>query len=162
MSYVGSIKGYSSDLKLYLIYTLVANVSIGVFALVFNLYLLQIGLRENFIGAFNAIHTMAIAGTATNHMNRSADIGRPHSFSRTISGSRQVMSNHGSRGPYRRRSGHHDLPGSVGIQLDSLPSGAVGENHSTYEPSSSDCRSADRLDSAGYGADCSRERVCVS
>lgn len=64
MSYVRSIKGFSSDIKLYLIYTLVANVSIGVFALVFNLYLLQIGLRENFIGAFNAIHTMAIAGTA--------------------------------------------------------------------------------------------------
>ncbi|CAN5330620.1 hypothetical protein BH23CHL1_BH23CHL1_16940 [soil metagenome] len=64
MSYVRSIQGFSKDIKLYLIYTLVANVSIGVFALVFNLYLLQIGLRENFIGAFNAIHTMAIAGTA--------------------------------------------------------------------------------------------------
>ncbi|HEX2281701.1 MAG TPA: MFS transporter [Thermomicrobiales bacterium] len=64
MSYVRSVKSYSQDIRLYLIYTLVANVSIGVFALVFNLYLLQLGLRENFIGAFNAIHTIAIAGTA--------------------------------------------------------------------------------------------------
>lgn len=64
MSYVRSIKGYSPDVRLYLVYTLIANVSIGVFALVFNLYLLQLGLRENFIGAFNAIHTLAIAGTA--------------------------------------------------------------------------------------------------
>lgn len=64
MSYVRSVKGYSTDIRLYLVYTLVANVSIGVFALVFNLYLLQLGLRENFIGAFNALHTLAIAGTA--------------------------------------------------------------------------------------------------
>ena len=45
-------------------YTLVANISIGVFALVFNLYLLQLGLRENFIGGFNALYTISIAGTA--------------------------------------------------------------------------------------------------
>jgi MFS family permease len=64
VSYVRSVKSYSPDIRLYLIYTLVANVSIGVFALVFNLYLLQLGLRENFIGAFNALHTLAIAGTA--------------------------------------------------------------------------------------------------
>lgn len=64
MSYVRSIKGYSPDIRLYLVYTLIANVSIGVFALVFNLYLLQLGLRENFIGAFNALYTLAIAGTA--------------------------------------------------------------------------------------------------
>src|SRR5215210_3743066 len=76
---------------------------------------------------------------------------RRHSFLRTISGSCQVMSNHGSSGPYRRSSGHHDLPGSVGIQLESLPSGAVGANHSTYEPSFSAWISSDRLDSAGYG-----------
>lgn len=64
MGYIRSIKGYSSDIRLYLVYTLVANVAIGVFSLVFNLYLLQIGLRENFIGAFNALHTIAIAATA--------------------------------------------------------------------------------------------------
>lgn len=64
MSYVRSVKSYSPDIRLYLVYTLFANVSIGVFALVFNLYLLQLGLRENFIGAFNAVHTLAIAGTA--------------------------------------------------------------------------------------------------
>jgi MFS family permease len=64
VSYVRSVKTYSTDIRLYLMYTLVANVSIGVFALVFNLYLLQLGLRENFIGAFNALHTIAIAATA--------------------------------------------------------------------------------------------------
>lgn len=64
MSYVRSIKGYTPDIRQFLIYTLIANISIGVFALVFNLYLLELGLRENFIGAFNALHTLSIAGMA--------------------------------------------------------------------------------------------------
>ncbi len=64
MSYVRSIKGYSPDIRQFLVYTLIANISIGVFALVFNLYLLELGLRENFIGAFNALNTLSIAGMA--------------------------------------------------------------------------------------------------
>ncbi|MEZ4522107.1 MAG: MFS transporter [Thermomicrobiales bacterium] len=36
----------------------------GVFALVFNLYLIQLGHEEDFIGLFNAIQTLAMAGTA--------------------------------------------------------------------------------------------------
>lgn len=64
VSYFRSIKGYTPDIRLFLVYTLIANISIGVFALAFNLYLLELGLRENFIGAFNAIHTLSIAGMA--------------------------------------------------------------------------------------------------
>lgn len=64
MSYVRSVRSYSPDIRLYLIYTLLVNVAIGVFALLLNLYLVQLGLRENFIGAFNALYTLAIAGTS--------------------------------------------------------------------------------------------------
>ncbi len=58
------ISAYSSDVKLYLAYTLLANVAIGVFSLVFNLYLLELGFNEDFIGLFNAINTLAMAGSA--------------------------------------------------------------------------------------------------
>lgn len=63
-SLVNRIRNYSDDIRLYLLYTLLANVAIGVFALVFNLYLIELGQREDYIGLFNAIQTMAMAGTA--------------------------------------------------------------------------------------------------
>lgn len=63
-SFVRRIRGYDRDIKLYFAYTLAANIAIGVFALVFNLYLLQLGHEEDFIGLFNAIQTLAMAGTA--------------------------------------------------------------------------------------------------
>lgn len=63
-SLVNRIRNYSGDIRLYLLYTLLANVAIGVFALVFNLYLIELGQREDYIGIFNAIQTMAMAATA--------------------------------------------------------------------------------------------------
>lgn len=63
-SFVNRIRNYSGDIRLYLLYTLLANVAIGVFALVFNLYLIELGQREDYIGIFNAIQTMAMAATA--------------------------------------------------------------------------------------------------
>jgi MFS family permease len=63
-SLIRRVRGYNRDIKLYLAYTLAANIAIGVFALVFNLYLIELGHEEDFIGLFNAIQTLAMAGTA--------------------------------------------------------------------------------------------------
>lgn len=63
-SLVRRVRGYDRDIKLYLLYTLAANIAIGVFALVFNLYLIQLGHQEDFIGLFNAVQTLAMAGAA--------------------------------------------------------------------------------------------------
>ncbi|MFW6074416.1 MAG: MFS transporter [Chloroflexota bacterium] len=63
-STIHRIQNYHSDIKRYLLYTLLANVAIGVFSLVFNLYLLELGQREDYIGLFNGIQTLAMAGTA--------------------------------------------------------------------------------------------------
>jgi len=63
-SFVRRVRGYDRDIKLFFAYTLSANIAIGVFALVFNLYLLQLGHEEDFIGLFNAVQTLAMAGTA--------------------------------------------------------------------------------------------------
>ncbi len=63
-SFARRIRGYDRDIRLYLAYTLSANIAIGVFALVFNLYLIQLGYEEDFIGIFNAVQTLAMAATA--------------------------------------------------------------------------------------------------
>lgn len=63
-SFLNRVRGYNRDIKLYFAYTLLANIAIGVFALVFNLYLIELGQREDYIGIFNALQTLAMAGTA--------------------------------------------------------------------------------------------------
>jgi MFS family permease len=51
-------------LKLFIVFNLLANVGFGVFQLVFNLYLVELDFREDYIGAFNSVQTvfMALAG----------------------------------------------------------------------------------------------------
>lgn len=61
-SFFQRIGQYRHDIKLFLLFTLVANVGVGMFILIYNLYLLELGLREDYIGTFNSIHTMGIAG----------------------------------------------------------------------------------------------------
>jgi MFS family permease len=57
---------FSRDIRLFLLYNLFANVGWGVFALIFNLYLRELGLREDDMGAFSAAQTLAMAaGAAT-------------------------------------------------------------------------------------------------
>ncbi|MBL8129668.1 MAG: hypothetical protein JNM64_18670, partial [Chloroflexia bacterium] len=41
---------FSRDVRLFLLYNLFANVGWGVFVLIFNLYLRELGLRENDMG----------------------------------------------------------------------------------------------------------------
>jgi MFS family permease len=57
---------FSRDVQLFLLYNLLANVGWGVFTLIFNLYLRELNLRENDMGAFNAVQTLFMAaGAAT-------------------------------------------------------------------------------------------------
>jgi MFS family permease len=55
---------FPRDVKLFLLYCLFANSGIAVFQLIFNLYLVQLNLREDYIGFFNGVQTvvMAVAG----------------------------------------------------------------------------------------------------
>jgi predicted MFS family arabinose efflux permease len=63
-SYLRGIAGYNRDVKFFLLYNLLANVGIGVFMLLFNLYLRELDFREDFIGEFQAISTLAMAGVS--------------------------------------------------------------------------------------------------
>ncbi len=63
-SYILAIAGLPRDLKLFIIFNLLANVGFGVFQLVFNLYLVELEFREDYIGLFNGVQTvfMGLAG----------------------------------------------------------------------------------------------------
>lgn len=63
-TYFSDFRGYRRDVKLFLLYNLASNIGIGVFTLLFNLYLVELGFREDYIGKFNAISTLAMAGVA--------------------------------------------------------------------------------------------------
>ncbi len=55
---------FSRDIQLFFIYIFLANISVGVFTIVFNLYLVELGFEEDFIGLVNALQTIAMAATA--------------------------------------------------------------------------------------------------
>jgi MFS family permease len=59
-SYLRGIAGFPRDIKLFMAYQLLANLGYAVFALIFNLYLLELNLREDYIGAFNGVQTVAM------------------------------------------------------------------------------------------------------
>lgn len=48
----------------YLCFQFLSNIGLGMFALLFNLYLRKLGLREDFIGLFNALSTLSWAAGA--------------------------------------------------------------------------------------------------
>ncbi len=62
--YIGEIARLSREMRLYLLYTLLVNVGVGVFILIYNLYLVQISFKEDFIGTFNAVQTVAMGVSA--------------------------------------------------------------------------------------------------
>lgn len=62
--YLRDFRGYQRDIRLFLFYNLAANVGMGVFTLLYNLYLTELGLREDYIGRFNSVSTLAMAGVA--------------------------------------------------------------------------------------------------
>ncbi len=62
--YIGGIARLSREMRLYLLYTLLVNIGVGVFILIYNLYLVQISFKEDFIGTFNAVQTVAMGLSA--------------------------------------------------------------------------------------------------
>lgn len=62
--YARTVRAFSHDMRLYILFTLVGYLNIGVFQVLYNLYLNRIGLHEDFIGTFTAVNTVAIAVTA--------------------------------------------------------------------------------------------------
>ena len=63
-SMLARLGGVPRDTRLFLVYTLCVNVALGTFTLDFNLYLLALDFREDFIGLANALQTLAMAVTA--------------------------------------------------------------------------------------------------
>jgi len=64
VEYVHQIKRFRREIRLFLVFNLFANIAIGVFALIYNLYLVSLSHREDFIGSYNAVYTLAMAGAA--------------------------------------------------------------------------------------------------
>ncbi len=58
--YLSEIGQLSREMRLYLVYTLLVNIGVGVLILIYNLYLVQISFKEDFIGTFNAVQTVAM------------------------------------------------------------------------------------------------------
>ena len=62
--YLARVGQAPRSIKLFLAFTLLANIGFGVFQLIYNLYLVRLGYHEDFIGAFSAVNTLALAVTA--------------------------------------------------------------------------------------------------
>lgn len=60
-AYLARIGRAPRAMKLFVLYTLLVNIGFGVFQLIYNLYLVRLGFREDFIGALTAINTVLIA-----------------------------------------------------------------------------------------------------
>ncbi|MGH2559425.1 MAG: MFS transporter [Thermomicrobiales bacterium] len=60
-AYIREVRRWDRDVKLFLLFQLLANVGFGVFNLIFNLYLYELNLREDFIGAVQAAQTICMA-----------------------------------------------------------------------------------------------------
>ncbi|HEY8293056.1 MAG TPA: hypothetical protein VIG44_11240, partial [Thermomicrobiales bacterium] len=54
--YARTVRAFSHDMRLYILFTLIGYLNIGVFQVLYNLYLNRIGLHEDFIGTFTAIN----------------------------------------------------------------------------------------------------------
>jgi MFS family permease len=60
-SYLGRIRGLSRDIRLFFVYNLFAVIAHGVFSIVFNLYLLELGMREDDIGTLSLVQILSMA-----------------------------------------------------------------------------------------------------
>lgn len=59
-AYLRRVAESGRDIQLFLVYALVSYLGLGVFALIFNLYLVRLGYDEGFIGAFNGLYTLSM------------------------------------------------------------------------------------------------------
>jgi MFS family permease len=60
-TYLRDIARYPRDIRLFFAYQLMANIGFAVFSLIYNLYLIELGLREDYIGEFNGVQTVAMS-----------------------------------------------------------------------------------------------------
>lgn len=60
-SYFRDIAGFPRDIRLFFAFQLLVNIGFAVFSLIYNLYLVELGLREDYIGTFNGIQTVAMS-----------------------------------------------------------------------------------------------------
>ena len=63
-TYLRRLRSFNRDIRLFFVFSLLITIGFGVFGLAYNLYLIQLGFREDFIGVFNAIYTLSIAAGA--------------------------------------------------------------------------------------------------
>lgn len=63
-TYIEQFRNWPRDIRLFLFYNLLAFVGYGVFQLIFNLYCVELGFRENDLGVFQAAQTVAMAVAA--------------------------------------------------------------------------------------------------
>lgn len=61
-NYFRAVLAFPPDVKRFLVFNVFAVVAYGVFQVVFNLYLLRLGLREDDIGVLSAVQTLSMAG----------------------------------------------------------------------------------------------------
>lgn len=59
--FLSQVKHFRRDIRLFLLYNLFSNAGIGAFLLIYNLYLIQSGFNESFIGVYNATSTTSLA-----------------------------------------------------------------------------------------------------
>lgn len=62
-AYWEKVRDCGRDIHLFLGYALLSYIGIGVFTLIFNLYLVQLGYDEGFIGAVNGVFTLSMGAT---------------------------------------------------------------------------------------------------
>lgn len=60
-TYLRRLRTLNRDIRLFFAFILLITIGFGVFGLAYNLYLIELGFREDFIGVFNAIFTLSIA-----------------------------------------------------------------------------------------------------
>jgi len=59
--YIKGLAALDADIKRFFVFSLFSNIGIGAFTLLYNLYLVQLGYKEDFIGLFNSASTIALA-----------------------------------------------------------------------------------------------------
>jgi len=59
--YIQGLTALDADIKRFFVFSLFSNIGIGAFTLLYNLYLVQLGYKEDFIGLFNSASTIALA-----------------------------------------------------------------------------------------------------
>ncbi len=62
--WLARVRRSSRAIKLFIAYSLLANIGLGVFQLIYNLYLVRLGYREDFIGTVSAVTTVCVAVAA--------------------------------------------------------------------------------------------------